>query len=192
MAQAKQIVTIALVFETALVVLAAVIGMVIGRAPWDQLTFDWRAAAGGVVGTLPLVLGLAWCLNSNWPPFRRLVDTVEDTLVPLFAECSVGDILVISIAAGVGEEVLFRGLIQPSLSAVIGPLLGLTVTSVLFGLLHLVTPSYAVMAGLMGAYLGVLVLASGNLMLAIVAHALYDFVALWRLTQWRSRLRHEI
>jgi membrane protease YdiL (CAAX protease family) len=49
---------------------------------------------------------------------------------------------------------------------------------VLFGLLHPITPTYAVLAALMGAYLGGVWLASGNLLVPIVAHALYDFIAL--------------
>jgi membrane protease YdiL (CAAX protease family) len=49
---------------------------------------------------------------------------------------------------------------------------------VLFGLLHLVTPTYAVLAALMGGYLGWLYVRTGNLLVAIIVHALYDFFAL--------------
>jgi membrane protease YdiL (CAAX protease family) len=50
--------------------------------------------------------------------------------------------------------------------------------SAVFGLLHAITPTYAILATVMGAYLGVVWIASGNLLAPIVAHALYDFVAL--------------
>ena len=40
------------------------------------------------------------------------------------------------------------------------------------------TLAYAMLAALVGGYLGWLHLASGNLLVPILAHALYDFVAL--------------
>jgi membrane protease YdiL (CAAX protease family) len=43
---------------------------------------------------------------------------------------------------------------------------------------HLVTKTYAVIATLIGAYLGVLWLATENLLAPITTHAVYDFVAL--------------
>jgi membrane protease YdiL (CAAX protease family) len=49
---------------------------------------------------------------------------------------------------------------------------------VIFGLLHPITPGYILIAGLMGAYLGGLWMLNGNLLTVMVAHALYDFVAL--------------
>ncbi len=79
-------------------------------------------------------------------------------------------ILPISIAAGVGEEILFRGVLQPRL--------GLVFTSVLFGILHPFTLVYAVLAGFLGAYLGWLQLKTGNLAVPVVVHALYDLAAL--------------
>jgi membrane protease YdiL (CAAX protease family) len=54
----------------------------------------------------------------------------------------------------------------------------LVVSSVLFGLLHPITPTYAVLAGLIGAYLGGVWLANGNLLVVVIVHALYDFIAL--------------
>ena len=58
------------------------------------------------------------------------------------------------------------------------------VTSSLFGLAHLVTSSYAVMAGLLGLYLGVLAVWHDNLLVPMVVHALYDFVALTYLVHY--------
>src|SRR5262249_54526611 len=62
-----------------------------------------------------------------------------------------------------------------------GPWLGLAAASVLFGLLHAVTPTYAVLATLMGGYLGGLWMATGNILAPIIVHALYDFVVLYYL-----------
>jgi len=59
--------------------------------------------------------------------------------------------------------------------------LGLVFASALFGLAHAITSTYAILAGLIGAYLGWLWLATDNLLTPTVAHAAYDLVALWYL-----------
>jgi membrane protease YdiL (CAAX protease family) len=85
---------------------------------------------------------------------------------------------VVAALAGIGEEALFRGVVQ---SALLGRLPGwaaVLVTAAAFGAAHALTLTYAVLAALVGAYLGWLHLASGNLLVPILAHALYDFVAL--------------
>jgi membrane protease YdiL (CAAX protease family) len=52
------------------------------------------------------------------------------------------------------------------------------VTSVVFGLAHLITPLYGVLAALVSVYLGWLFLEYENLVVPMVTHAMYDFVAL--------------
>jgi membrane protease YdiL (CAAX protease family) len=44
--------------------------------------------------------------------------------------------------------------------------------------MHPMTPAYAVLASLAGAYLGWAYLATENLLVPVLAHALYDFTAL--------------
>jgi membrane protease YdiL (CAAX protease family) len=55
----------------------------------------------------------------------------------------------------------------------------------LFGLLHFITPSYALFAGLTGLYLGGLWILTRNLLVPITAHGAYDFLALVYLTRVR-------
>jgi membrane protease YdiL (CAAX protease family) len=50
--------------------------------------------------------------------------------------------------------------------------------SVLFGVGHWLSSAYAALATLIGAYLGLVFLLTGNLLAAIIAHAVYDVVAL--------------
>ena len=56
-------------------------------------------------------------------------------------------------------------------------------SAILFGVLHAMTPSYAVLATGMGIYLGLVFVFTDNLLSAVVAHALYDFVALVWITR---------
>ena len=66
-----------------------------------------------------------------------------------------------------------------------GVWVGLAVASVLFGLAHAITVSYVLLAALMGLYLGWLWIATGNLLVPIMAHAGYDFLALVYLVKIR-------
>jgi uncharacterized protein len=68
--------------------------------------------------------------------------------------------------------------IQPALAGYLPLAAAVALTAALFGVAHWVTPTYALLAGLVGAYLGLVLLLSGNLLVPIVAHALYDVVAL--------------
>jgi hypothetical protein len=57
---------------------------------------------------------------------------------------------------------------------------GWLAASILFGLAHPISRTYVVLATGMGLVLGALYLATGNLLSAIVAHAVYDAVILVR------------
>jgi CAAX protease family protein len=128
--------------------------------------------------TLPLLLLFSLCVH--WPvgPLARIKAFAEEVMKPLFRSCTLLDLAAISLLAGVGEEMLFRGVLQDLFSRWLDPWLALTLASILFGLLHLITPTYAVLAALMGAYLGWLYARTGNLLVPIMTHTLYDFFAL--------------
>lgn len=75
----------------------------------------------------------------------------------------------ISLLAGVSEEILFRGLLQP--------LLGITITSILFGAAHFVTFGYFLLATGIGFFLGGVFHYSGNIFVPIMVHTLYNIFA---------------
>jgi len=108
----------------------------------------------------------------------RLVAFVEARVAPIFAGMHLGQLALVAVMAGVGEELLFRGVLQPALAMRVPEWLAVTAVGVLFGIVHWLTPAYAVLAGVVGIYLGAVFLATGNLLVPIVAHALYDLVAL--------------
>jgi membrane protease YdiL (CAAX protease family) len=177
-AQRQAVVLLAIVVEGGMIVLAWLLGWLLDQQPLLAFTWDWRAALYGVLAALPmLVLFLA---ALRWPvgPLARVKRFSEQVLYPLLAPCSVLDLLGISLLAGLGEEMLFRGVFQGVFARWMGPLMGLALASVLFGVMHAVTTTYAVLAALMGAYLGWLWTATDNLLAPAVTHALYDFVVL--------------
>jgi membrane protease YdiL (CAAX protease family) len=96
----------------------------------------------------------------------------------------VAEFAVVALVAGLGEELFFRSLLQDVFARWLENWAAVTVTAVLFGLMHPITLTYGVLATLAGAYLGYVYLASGNLLVAAVAHAFYDFAALVYLLRW--------
>lgn len=178
-----------MIFELALGAAAIVLGNWLGRPPLATLARDWdspdpllTAAALGAAATLPLLAGLWVVERLPWGPLVRLKRLVETQLVPLFAHMSRLQLLLIALAAGLGEELLFRGWLQASLTHWLGPPLGvgvaLVVTSVAFGVCHWLTPAYGALAMLISVYLGLLFVLADNILAPIVCHALYDYIAL--------------
>ena len=133
---------------------------------------------------LPPMLGLSITWNSTAPSYRRIRDTLETTLLPQLAVLSTWELAVLMTVTGIGEEMLFRGLLQGSFESLLGPTAGLLSASVVFGLAHPVSATYFVLTTVMGVYLGLLWNGTGNLLAPVVAHALYDFLAIrWMLAQ---------
>jgi membrane protease YdiL (CAAX protease family) len=181
-------------FEAALGVAALAIGWAIGGDPLstvpitaDALDNHLLALLWGVVATVPPLMGMLLINRLSLRPFQEIREFVDEHVLPLFQPLSLFELGAISFAAGFGEELLFRGLLQAGIAErVDGPLgivVALAVASVLFGVCHWLTPTYAVLATLAGAYFGVLFLLTGNLLAPLVAHALYDFLALVYLTR---------
>jgi membrane protease YdiL (CAAX protease family) len=168
---------------------ALAIGGLAGVPPFGQFRLDAGAAGYGIVATLPLLGLLRWCLRTGWRPMRRLVNRVEEQLTPHLAGASAWGIVLLSLMAGLGEEVLFRGVIQAGLADRLPAWLAVGIAALLFGAAHWLTLSYAVLATLIWVYLGILFLVTGNLLAPVVTHALYDAVALSILVRLRAGVR---
>ncbi len=129
-----------------------------------------------VIGTLgaliPLVL-LTFLLSEkvdNIPSLGSLKRTIINDIRPIFSETKLIDLCFISACAGLGEELLFRGVIQAKL--------GIVVASIIFGLLHFITPAYCVIATIMGFYIGFLFQYYDSLLVPVQLHFVYDLGAL--------------
>lgn len=171
---------VAVLFESGLGILGITLAW-LGSIRLHALVWpaDAPTAVGwGILATLPLLGLLASMLRSRWGPLLRLRDIVRTMVRQLFPTASLWQIIAVSLAAGVGEELLFRGALQPWLAKHTTPVIGLLLVSLLFGLVHAASWSYFWLATGIGLYLGGLSLWRGEILSAMVVHALYDFVAL--------------
>jgi membrane protease YdiL (CAAX protease family) len=180
----------AALFEGALVILALCLGWALDRPPLATFHFNASGMSLGLVATLPL-LGFFWfCMKSKWRAFVRILHVLDETFIPLFRQCGLIELGVIALLAGLGEEMLFRDIVQGWLADKIGGFygaaVGLGVAAMIFGLLHCITPAYVLLAGGIGLYFGAIWLATGNLFVPIISHALYDFLALLYLVHFRK------
>ncbi len=187
----RNFVPVAVVFELGLGLVAMVVGWLLGVPVAETVYWNLPAVGWGLLAAGPPLV-LAWlCLKCPLPALRRLLGVVDELLVPLFRNCRIWELAVISVAAGLGEELLFRAVAQGGVAAWVGGTngvwVGLIAGAVLFGLMHPITATYAILAGLIGLYLGWLWIATGNLLVPITTHAVYDFLALLYLTRVRSR-----
>ena len=176
------------VVELSLLFAGAMLAFLLGQPLFGNLQWRLRDLWLGILASLPLLALFFWMLHSSLPTFKRIGEFLEVRARPVFKPWAIWQLVVISLLAGVCEEVFFRSVFQGGLARHIGTIPALVVASVIFGCLHLVTKTYAVIATLIGAYLGVLWLATGNLLAPMTTHAVYDFVALVYFL--RAHIRH--
>lgn len=166
-------------FEASLVLVAYAIGWKAEVDPLADLRFDPAAVGWGLLGTVPLCLVFLLSYRLPFENMQAIKNLLVERLGPLLYACGWLDLLYLGLLAGITEEILFRGLLQPLLEAHWGWLAGLLASNLVFALAHFVTPLYALLAGLTGLYLGLALDfgAGRNLLTPVFIHALYDFLA---------------
>jgi membrane protease YdiL (CAAX protease family) len=81
----------------------------------------------------------------------------------------------------IAEELMFRGMIQQIFSRNMGPVIGFLLAGLVFGAIHL-NPHLLISITFFGIFLSFIYYATGNLAYSIVAHSLFNTVALLQLT----------
>ncbi|MCE7870880.1 CPBP family intramembrane metalloprotease [bacterium CPR1] len=150
--------------------------------PWWK-ALHWNL---GLVGGAALGLGLAALSHELFGRLAERFESVrwlrEECMGPIARVLSPGGKLLVALASGFGEEVLFRGILLTEL--------GLIPSSLLFALLHLGDRRMVWMAGwafLTALLMGGLVLLTGNLALAVVIHFCNNYASFWLLHKTGAR-----
>ncbi|NES95768.1 MAG: CPBP family intramembrane metalloprotease [Desertifilum sp. SIO1I2] len=117
-----------------------------------------------------------------WPAYQRSADFyLTLVLKPLVFP----DLIWLGLLPGLSEELLFRGVMLPAIGLNIT---GLILSSICFGVLHLSGNnqwSYVIWATAVGLVFGYSALATGNLLVPIIAHILTNFISslIWKLKE---------
>lgn len=175
-------------FEGLLIPLALGLALLLGLGPWAELRAPLATLPLAVLATAPLLVLLV-AFAAARPGWFRDIEALVGPLIDTLFRGGGGAVIVVSLLAGLGEELLFRGVLQAWLTGVVGPWPAVALGGVVFGLAHYLSRAYFVLATCMGLYLGTLYLLSGNLLLPILVHALYDALALAFLLRRRGRER---
>ncbi|MFW6362406.1 MAG: CPBP family intramembrane glutamic endopeptidase [Spirochaeta sp.] len=162
---------------------ALLAGWTIRMNPFAGITFSAESLIWGCAAALPPLVLLYLLQKTSIPAVHRLMHTSRRLIQQFFGTFSLLQIILLSAAAGIGEELLFRGIIQAGLTGQIGLFWSVATTSLIFGLLHFITRGYAVYAFCMSVYLGIVYAASGNILIPVLAHAVYDAAVLWKLSR---------
>lgn len=166
-------------FESALIIVAIILGEIAEINPFENIHFSETAVFYGILGTLPLYLMYMGMEYINTPSVRKIRQVLIETIGSSLHKRNWADLFVLAAIAGISEEILFRGVIQPWMENSWGMATGLILSSILFGLIHAVTPLYAILATIISLYLGLSLDYGGerNLLTPIVIHGFYDFLA---------------
>lgn len=115
--------------------------------------------------------------------FFDWVQRAEADLVQMIGDLSLTQVFVLAFVSSVGEEVFFRGALQP--------LIGLWLASLIFGFAHLPATKnlyfYPILATIVGVGLGLMFEVSGEGLIApTTAHFLINFFGLLRIS-WKFK-----
>lgn len=153
--------------------------------PWAGLRLGLGTPLQSVIG---LVLAAAY-LGLGLAQRRALLAQPDrlarvfarfGAIVPLLPHTSGerGGFALVSVTAGVCEEILFRGFVMWYVSVWAGPVFAVLISSILFGFGHLyLSPRDAIRTGLVGLLFALVVLAAGSLWPAILIHAAADLLS---------------
>ena len=181
----------ACLFEGSLIVVALILGWITEIDPFANLYFSEAGILCGLLATLPLLMIFFVLQQLPYLPLQQIRELLQKSLAISLQHQHWPDFFVLDCIAGFSEEALFRGFLQPWLEHSWNMTAGLIASNLIFALVHAITPLYALLAFLIGLYLGIFLDYQGerNLLIPIVIHTLYDFVIFIVIVQnYRTRL----
>lgn len=161
-----------------LLVVGFALSLLFKVTPHEHLNLSLQNVAYGLLAVIPLAGFLFWFMRTDIKSFSTFRTSQIEFFANLGFRFTLVRILMISLAAGIFEEYLFRGVLQVALYPLIPVSLAILLPNIIFGLLHMRTIIYALLAGVVGTYLGLVFVVTGSLAAAMVCHTVYDIMAL--------------
>jgi membrane protease YdiL (CAAX protease family) len=176
------------VLPSALIILLLGIILSVAAAPWQWFgKYGWLAIpVGAILGSLIYLLGFLFSC-SRWTKTNSMQELLI-SLHQLFREFTWPQIIVVSLLAGVGEELLIRGVLQSFLVSNLGAIWGILSASLIFGLLHFMTKTYVLLTFALGLLFGIAFHYTDSIVLVMVGHTVYDIIAFTLIVKFPSLL----
>lgn len=140
--------------------------------------WQWLAIGLGLAGTVFMIFQMRGVIG-NQDELRKLRNTMGN-LGNLAPQTAQEDRLftMVSITAGVCEEILYRGLLMAVLIPVVGTWPAVGISSVIFGLAHAYQGAVGIAkTSLVGLIMALLTVFSGSLFIAILLHSIIDMTS---------------
>ncbi|QDT91274.1 CPBP family intramembrane glutamic endopeptidase [Gimesia algae] len=160
-----------------IIVIAFGVGWGLGVSPLANLNWNWMDLLIGALAALPLYLFFFWTAKLPIKSFQQIQQFLLEELGPRVEHGKVWELFILCIFIGLGEEMLFRGVLQ-SWATQYGVVAAIIFTNILFGVLHSITRLYVIVATLMGVYMSLLLIlfTPQNLLIPVTTHTVYDFM----------------
>lgn len=188
-------------FELTLGLFAVALGYWLGSPPHEHMPkwsegvrllqgAGWGAVLGAAMTASVLILE-----NWDFAWMKKASEMGERHLKDLLIGAGPLHIIALSLAAGVGEELLFRGWLQGWLEQLfqewgsLGAYAAIGIAALVFGFAHPLSKGYIVLATVLGFALGLSFYWSRNLFVPIMAHALYDALLMFHFKYQESRTK---
>lgn len=178
----------AAMFELGIGLLAVVLASFAGVHPHETMPkiTEYNRIGFGLVTGFAVGLGMVIMVHGlEIFRFRWIEDAseiAEKHLSVLLRVCNVWHLFALSLCAGVGEELLFRGWLQGTLVRELEPFgmggiaFAIFLASLMFGIVHPLSRGYVVVATILGIILGITAYWSQNIFMAIIGHTVYDAI----------------
>lgn len=196
----------ACLFELGIGVVGMLVGWLIGvdvraylpRLDRLEVALLAKQLALGVAAAIPMLLVVRMIMKIDHPAITEIKTVGDSSLMAGLLKLTGPELLVVSLCAGVGEELAFRGCLLPAFIQLMDYLLGsqtpyqvgdgfaevspiaiavaVAISALAFGAVHAITRLYAVMATVMGVVFGLLMVFTDSLIVPIIAHAVFDAV----------------
>ncbi|MEM9216614.1 MAG: CPBP family intramembrane glutamic endopeptidase [Cyanobacteria bacterium P01_F01_bin.150] len=166
------------------IVLLVIARLILYFSPVSMLALGWTPQHVGIGIALGAgITSVSGIVYRFWPAYRKSANVYLEMVLPTLVW---PDLLWLGLLPGLSEELLFRGALLPIAGLNI---LGLIVTSLLFGVMHfsgIQQWPYIVWASIVGIVLGWSAIATHGLLVPIIAHITTNIISscLWK---WKHR-----
>ncbi|MDR2345158.1 MAG: CPBP family intramembrane metalloprotease [Planctomycetaceae bacterium] len=183
----------AILFEGGLGIIALFFSILCGLNLWYGVNFGITEIFSIFIFTVPLLVCYFISVILPFESIRGIKRLIYKFFQEYMSQLTILQLAVIAIVAGLGEELFFRGLLQYGLCTTIDTWTKDTIrfgteywinyrlaliiifVSILFGAAHAMTKMYFFLAFIISIYLGIIMIQTGNIIIPIAVHAIYDF-----------------
>lgn len=138
--------------------------------PVAHSQLGWSLLAG--VGMVP-AMGILGALNAQWIEPSPEVMEMMDALVPDSTAGWLGMIFAVAVLTPLGEELLFRGLLQDAATPSLGPAPAAVTVGLIFAAVHF-QPWYLLPLSVIGMTLGLVRMITGSVLACAALHGAYN------------------